>query len=559
MAPGPPAATITESMAGPSISADAPAEGRVALVRALASPELYPGHPPVEVRETHASWVFLAGDHAYKVKKPVQLAFLDYSSLAARRAACHEEVRVNRALAPSIYRGVVAIVRDREGTLRYAEEDAPGAVEYAVKMHRFDETATLQGAIDAHTLSSAAIRATAVRIADFHRGAARLAAPEPATMLAAWRKNLAEIERLEHPPTWRLAAMGACAEAFAAAHGQELVHRSRAGYIRDCHGDLRCEHILLGRSIRIVDRVEFDPALRRMDVARDLAFLAMDLEAQGRRQAARELVSAYRHAGGRPGSAPLRAFYGAYWALVRAKVALVAAAEHTGTARRRERTRAARLWRLAERLCWRARLPLAIVVCGPPASGKSTLAAALKRASGLPVVSSDALRKRRAGLAPTARLGPAHYTQAASLATYELLCREALTLLERSEGVIVDASCVVRRERAILFDGLRATPARLLVVRCQVPLATALARACARTGAPLRVSDATPAVAAARAREFEPLDELPTRSVLALDAEAELGAQLAAVASAVDERACAPCFPTASPGVNPEAGATAHA
>lgn len=518
-------------------AADVSVDGQLALVHALASPELYPGHPPVEIRETHASWVFLAGDRAYKVKKPVRLAFLDYSTLAARHAACREEVRVNRALAPSIYQGVVAIVRDGQGTLCYAEEDVPEAVEYAVKMRRFDEASTLQGAIDANTLSRADIRATAVRIADFHRDAARLAVSEPATVLAAWRKNLAEIERLEHPPTWRVTAMTAFAEAFAAGHGPELARRTQAGYMRDCHGDLRCEHILLGRSIRIVDRIEFDPTLRHMDVARDLAFLAMDLEAQGRRQAARELVSAYGDAGGRPGSPPLRAFYGAYWALVRAKVALVAAGEHTGTAGRRERTRAARLWHLAERLCWRARLPLAIVVCGAPASGKSTLAAALARASGLPVVSSDELRKRRAGLAPTERLGPEHYTQAASLATYELLGREALAELEHSEGVIVDASCVVRRERAILFDGLRATPARLLVVRCQVPLATALARAAARTRTRLRVSDATPAVAAARAQEFEALDELPAQSVLALDAEAQLSAQLAAVARAVDERA----------------------
>ena len=146
--------------------------------------------------------------------------------------------------------------------------------------------------------------------------------------------------------------------------------------MRDGHGDLRCEHVLLGPQVRVVDRIEFDPALRQMDVARDLAFLAMDLEAHGRRWAARELARAYRHAGGDPGSEQLRCFYSAYWALVRAKVALIAAGTHHGGLRRRERARAERLWGLAERLCWRARGPVVIVVCGPAASGKSTLAGA---------------------------------------------------------------------------------------------------------------------------------------------------------------------------------------
>jgi len=533
------------------------------LAHALAAPQLYPGRPHVEVRETHASWVFLAGRYAYKVKKPVRLAFLDYSTLAARRAACREEVRVNHALAPSIYLGVRAIVRGGDGELHYAEQDAPGAVEYAVQMRRFDEQRTLQGAIDAHTLTRADIRAAAVRLADFHRGARPVSVAEPAALLAAWRTNLEELEALAHPRAWALPAMHAFATAFTTAHAEELARRAHAGYVRDCHGDLRCEHVLLERSVRFVDRIEFDPTLRHMDVARDLAFLATDLESHGAQQAASTLVNAYRDAGGRAGSEQLRAFYGTYWALVRAKVALITAGERSGAPRRRERDRATRLWQLAERLCWRARRPLALVVCGAPASGKSTLAAALARVSELPVVSSDVLRKHRAGLAPTERAGPEHYTRAASRAVYELLSHEALAQLELAQGVIVDASCYSRRERAVLFQRLQLTPARLLVVRCRVTRETALARTAARAHDPQRISDATAAIATTRARRFQELDELPPTSVLALDAERALSAQVASVAGAADElmrvsvprapRGPAPCFSTADPGVYPVA------
>ncbi len=244
-------------------------------------------------------------------------------------------------------------------------------------------------------------------------------------------------------------------ETFVAAHARELERRAQRGLVRDGHGDLRCEHVLLGPQVRVVDRIEFDPALRQMDVARDLAFLAMDLEAHGRRWAARELVRAYRHAGGDPGSERLRCFYSAYWALVRAKVALIAAGTHHGGLRRRERARAERLWGLAERLCWRARGSVVIVVCGPAASGKSTLAAAPRSpltAAGR-LLGCAAQASRGGGVGERAR--PEHYTEEFTRKVYLSLAREALVRLEGRGGVIVDATCHTRRERAALFGVLR--------------------------------------------------------------------------------------------------------
>ena len=331
-------------------------------------------------------------------------------------------------------------------------------------------------------------------------------------------------------------------------HELELRRRVLLELARDGHGDLRCEHVLAGPpmpatspmpatpTVRVVDRIEFDPRLRRTDVACDLAFLAMDLEAHGQRWAVRELFGAYRHAGVSPGGEALRSFYAAHWALVRTKVALIAAAEHDAqsSAAAAQTRRAQRLWGLSERLCWRARSPLAVVICGPAASGKSTLAAELARRSEMPVVSSDAVRKRLAHLAEHEPARAEHYSARFTRATYEQLGRDALSALRHSDGVIVDATCRSRESRALLLDRLRRVGMTRLVVRCEVVLEVALARAARRLGDPQRISDATPQLAEEQYRAFEELDELPAGAVLRLDTTLSLDAQLAALARAVD-------------------------
>jgi len=286
----------------------------------------------------------------------------------------------------------------------------------------------------------------------------------------------------------------------------------------------------------VVDRVEFDPGLRHTDVACDLAFLAMDLEAHGCRWAATELLSAYRRDGMDPGSDALQAFYCAHRALVRAKVALIAAGEHSDDERATQLARAQALWALGEQLCWRARAPVALVVCGPAASGKSTLAAELSRRSSLPLLSSDVVRKSAAGLALTERASPELYSARSTHATYELLGREAQHLLAHEHGVIVDATCRLRSDRERLLARLHGAGLTLLVVRCEVPLQVALERAARRMHEPERTSDATPEVVAEHHRSFQPLHELPSGSVLELDSGQPLDTQVAAVTRAVDGR-----------------------
>jgi len=504
-----------------------------ALLAALASPATYPDAPRVEVHETHASWVFVAGERAYKVKKPVALGFLDYSTLALRRAACREEVRVNQELAPGIYVAVRAIVPSERG-FSFESDGAPGAVEYAVEMRTFREDDTLAGLIAAGSLTRAQVVAVARRLADFHRSCKVADGWGPDQVLAGWARNVGELAATRHPPHWRLDVVGAFGESFVHAHASEIRRRAQLGLVRDGHGDLRCEHVLLRPSLSVVDRVEFDPELRRTDIACDLAFLAMDLEALGRRWAAEELFRAYRQAGMSTCGVELRSFYAAHWALVRAKVAVIAASEREAQARAEQLHAAHELWTLSESLCWRARAPLAVVVCGPAASGKSVLAAELGRRSEMTVVSSDAVRKQLAHLPVSEPARPEHYSAAFTRATYEQLAGEALDALGSRGGVIVDATCRSREDRALLLDRLQDAGTRRLVVRCEVPLAVALERAAQRMHDPGRVSDATPEIVQEQFSSFEELDELPAGSVLRLDSSQTIHAQVADVASAVD-------------------------
>jgi uncharacterized protein len=506
-------------------------------VRALSRPATYGLKVPVIVRETHASWVFLAGELAYKIKKPVALGFLDYGTLSRRHAACREEVRVNEVLAPDIYLGVLAVIRTRDGFC-FAAEGTPKAVEYAVQMRRFDERDTILGAIGAGTLTSNDLREVAQRLAGFHRSAMTVDGGGNRQLVESWIVNVEEISHLVDPPgRWDTDVAGEFGESFVEAHSAEIEQRTRDGCVRDCHGDLRCEHVLLGPTVRVVDRIEFDPALRHVDVAADLAFLAMDLEARGHGWAAQELVRAYEQAGGSPGSETLRSFYAAERALVRAKVALIDVAEHEPDANNERAAVAQGLWELAERLCWRARRPLTIVICGTAASGKSTLARELARRSEMGLVSSDVVRKRLAHLDAHEAALAEHYSPEFTRATYEQLGVEAGLELDRNDAVIVDATCRSRNEREILLGRLQRVGMTRIFVRCEVPLELAVARAAQRMHDPQRVSDATPLIAEKQFHSFEEFDERSEGGVMRLDTTQTLDAQVAAVARAVDRAA----------------------
>ena len=319
----------------------------------------------VEVRETHISRVLLTRDRAYKFKKPVRLPFVDYGTLDRRHAFCREEVRLNRRLAPDIYRGVRAVLPSADG-VELASEETNGAIDYIVEMRRYDERCTLAQRLAEGTAGESEVRAVGRRLAEFHAAAHRPPLPERAVpaLEAMLAENFGTLRDLGAD----VDDAAALADAMIAARRPDLERRARSGLVRDGHGDLRAEHVVLERGIEIVDCVEFDPALRQIDIGLDLAFLVMDLMRCDERLAA-ALVCAYREAGGDPGDDALLTFFAAQRALIRAKVALVRAGQVDAEDAARRRADAASLLGLAMRLGWALRVGPAAVVAGQRRAG----------------------------------------------------------------------------------------------------------------------------------------------------------------------------------------------
>jgi aminoglycoside phosphotransferase family enzyme/predicted kinase len=506
----------------------------------LLDPAAYPDRPAeVELRETHISWVLLAGDRAYKLKKPLRLAFLDYGSLQRRRELCHEEVRLNRRLAPGIYRRVCAIVESDGGGVRIAAEDAAGAVEYAVEMVRYDEASTLARRVAAGAAGEADVRAVGARLAGFHAEAAIPAEAErtvPA-LEAMLEENFASLRDLVADGDEREAVEDAArlAAGVLARRRGELAARARAGRVRDGHGDLRAEHVVLEHGIDVVDCVEFDPALREQDVGLDLAFLVMDLARRDERLA-RVLLDAYRDAGGDPGDDALVAFFAAQRALIRAKVALVRASQVAGSDARRRRADADALLRMAGRLGWAARLGPLSIVCGASATGKSTLATALAGRAGASRLSSDVVRKALAGFAATERGPETAYTPEASRRTYAELGREAADRLAAGGRVVVDATFRFAADRRAFAAALGPAAGDAVWIECRAPERVRLERAAARMHDAGRVSDADPEVVARQREDWEPLAEIPADHRVVVHTDSAPPSVLRQAAGALDAR-----------------------
>ena len=497
----------------------------------------------MEIRETHISWVFLVGDRAYKLKKPVVLEFVDYGTAERRREMCLAEVRLNARLAPDIYLGVRSLQRREGGSLELDGPAAPGAVDFLVEMRRYDEDQTLASAAARGQVERAPLAELGAVLAAFHRACPRRSgSPGRARVLAEIERNLMELtaEPAIGDLLPRVQAAGRLLRAFVAGHGELLDARAAAGHVREVHGDLRAEHVVLAPRLSIVDCVEFDPGLRTLDVADDLAFLAMDLTARDAGDAVPAITEAYRAAGGDPGAEELLWFYAVHRALVRAKVTLIRAGQEPDpeTARRRV-TRASGFVALSGRLAWRARGPLVMVVCGPPASGKSVLAAQLA-ADGLPVISSDVVRKELAGLAPHERAPESAYSAEFTARTYDELAGRAAGALAASTAVVVDATFGRRRDRDALRRRLGAS-ARLVFVECVVAPEVVAERARRREGDPTRVSDATEAIARRAQAAWELLDEVPADAHLPVRADRPVEAVAGDVLALLDERLARGC------------------
>jgi hypothetical protein len=466
----------------------------------LLEPAAYP-HPvgPIQLVETHISWVFLTGPFAYKVKKPVRLEFLDFSSLDARRHFCAEEVRLNRRFAPELYLGTVPIC----GPADAPRVDGPGTpIEWAVKLVQFDQSDLLDARFEAGKLSVADCQRLGAEIARVQATEA-IAAPADGHgtsegIRAVAGMNLGEIRRHRPDAATRVDRIEAwLAERITAGEGA-FRRRIEDGRIRECHGDLHLANVVLldGRPVAF-DSIEFNADLRWIDVASDIAFLSMDLESRGRPDLAAHVTSAWMEAADDHAAAAVLPVHRVARAVVRAAVAAIRGGQAggqpaAGNAARRD---CDRYLELAERLMARSR-PALLATVGVAGVGKTTLAAECVGAFAAVRLRSDVERKRAAGMAATDRPGSeasteALYSTAMTRHTYDRLAAIARSLLEAGTSVVIDATCNRRWQRDRITTVAGEASAPLVWLDIDLPLDLILERVAARSATGEDPSDAT--------------------------------------------------------------------
>ena len=501
-------------------------------IRAMREPAFYP-HPVdgVALRETHISWVFLTGDRVYKVKKPVDLGFLDFSSPARREHFCRREVDLNRRLAPDVYLGVATITREADG---YRLDGEGEVVDHAVRMRQLPSSATLKRRLPEGRFEAATFERLAGILVPFYAAAATGGAVDdfgaPATVARNCEENFTQTAgaasvRFDRR-TWEVVA--AATRGYLDNHHVLFQKRVTDGRIREGHGDLRTDHVYLtDDGIRIVDCIEFNERFRCADVACDLAFLAMEMDEEGFPGPAADLIDAFvRHSGDLQLYALLD-FYKCYRAMVRLKVNCLRLAQaDVGPAEQAAAGAAIdRFLALAYRYAVRFSRPVLWVVWGMVATGKSTVARALGETLDIGLQRSDVVRKalfeKVAAKETVVDFGKGIYSRQATALTYGKLLRLAQAAIEQGRSVVLDATFSRRNQRREVLRLAGETGAAIVFVECACSEETLRRRLAERTGT-RSVSDARLEHYEALKAAFEPGDELPARCCIRVDTEQPL-------------------------------------
>ena len=506
------------------------------LIQSLLSPSRYP-HPvdAVALIETHGAWVLLAGDWAYKIKKPVRFPFMDFGTLAQRHAACETELRVNRRFAShdpatQLYRNVLPLLGSAENPRWGSPGEAGEAIEFAVHMQRFDEAGRLDHLCARGALTADHLQSLAQDLAAFQASAAVAATDspwgEPAGVIAFARDNFDTLrEQLTlAEDTEKLDALADWTEARFVQIEPLLAERRRSGCVHEGHGDLHLANlVLIGEAVLPFDAIEFNDALRWIDTASDIAFLWMDLLHKRQPGLANRFLSDWLDASGDTTAPEVLPFFAAYRALVRAKIAAIRSTQPGAD------TRAA----LAEA---RAYLALALTIAEPPApqlvithglsgSGKTWVSSRwlLAESSGRVIrLRSDVERKRLHGLGALAASGSGLnsglYAPETHNDTYASLLARTAELLGQGWSVLVDAAFLRQRERQAFADLATAHAAPFHLLAPEAPVAVLRERIGARQARGNDASEATLDVLEQQLGWVEPLtgaersQRLPTPS-----------------------------------------------
>lgn len=516
-----------------------------ALLEALHDPAMYPEPTTtVEVRETHISVVFLTDQYAYKIKKPLNLGFLDYSTLAQRQVYCQHELTLNRRLSSNVYLEVVAIHHDGQ---HYTFAERGPVVEYALKMRRLPAERTLEallahGEVGPHTMDR-----LAHLLADFHR---THTLPDTSTpfgtqehVLADWQENFSQtadcIGGLIAPQT--STQIQHAVLTFLSRHAGWFAQRVETARIRDCHGDLRAEHIYLEEDqIHIIDCIEFNQRFRYIDIASEVAFLAMDLERLGYLDRAHHFVRAYVQASEDLSLYRLLDFYCCYRAYVRGKVASIRLHEAPlPEERQRLEHDATHCFALAERYAARLTRPLLLITTGLIGSGKSRLAQGVAAALDLQLFSSDVVRKEHAGLQPETpqrvAYGTGLYSAAARRQTYEALAELARHALQCGQSVILDAAFPRQAQRQYMATLARDLGADCTILACHAPAAIIRERLAQRMQTPGSVSDGRWELFAQFQRDYEPVQDIASARSIRLDTTRSAACSVQQALAAIQE------------------------
>ena len=510
------------------------------LADRLLAPEAYPHAvvTPIRVVETHISRVLLTGAYAYKIKKPVRLSFLDYSTLARRRACCEEEVRLNRRYAADLYLGVSAVC----GSLAAPRIDGNGEpIEYAVRMRQFDRHDELGALLAARGVTAAELAALGEHVARFHASAAPVVATRTYGTAGALRKiildNFASLRSLPEAAQWQttVRALEQWVESTHERLAGLIGTRRDSGFVRECHGDLHCGNVVRWEgALTPFDGIEFDPALRFIDVANDIAFLTMDLAMHDRNDLRRAVLQAWTQTLGDFGGLPLLPYFETYRALVRAKVAALRATQEQPGSQERSLecgTASRYLGWAAERA--RRPPPCLVLTCGLSGSGKTSLARAVAAPLDALHVRSDIERKRIAGLGPLddSQSPPdgGIYSRDFTERTYARLLDCAANALQGGENVIVDAAFLKRDERRDMLSLAQRMAVRCAILHCVAPLVVLRERLESRSRSGGDASEAGVAILARQPGYWQEFDDEERARVVAVDTTAP-----AAAAGALD-------------------------